>query len=244
VFQEWGIGVKSQHLTFAPSNSSALIEKLTHFPQYLVEFRYLHLSNRVKNEVVFKGEKALRTNEARLSELAAFTIARIQRNRESIVVCAARDLAEDQIGAWEIGNHQSRAALPAISSRKRDDNDLASYRFDHAASSSGELQSRSRTDSLSSAPLNTSSTSSSVSSRVLTSMLLRQRCCPRQLNRISFRPKAEFNVICEKCFAVGQVADISMPREIAVHFCLRSLSSLFNFGRINACTTISSRTSG
>src|SRR5205823_5881094 len=41
-----------------------------------------------------------------------------------------------------------------IGPRKRYDNDFAGYRFDHAASSSGEFQSRARTDSLSSAPLN------------------------------------------------------------------------------------------
>src|SRR5439155_5739672 len=55
-----------------------LIEKLTHFPQHLVEFRCLHLSNRVKNEVVFKCEKSLRTNEAWLAELSAFKVATIQ----------------------------------------------------------------------------------------------------------------------------------------------------------------------
>src|SRR4029077_13311675 len=64
------------------------IEKLAHFPQHLVEFRRLHLSNRVKNEVVFKCEKSLRTNEARLTEFAAFAIAIIQRNGESIVMRA------------------------------------------------------------------------------------------------------------------------------------------------------------
>jgi len=99
------------------------------------------------------SEKALRTNKARLTEFAAFTIAGIQRNGESIVVSAARDLAENQIRAWKILNHQSRSALSA-GSRKGNDNDFAGYRFDHAASSSGEFQSRARTDSLSSAPLN------------------------------------------------------------------------------------------
>jgi hypothetical protein len=39
----------------------------------------------------------------------------------------------------------------------RYDDDFASYRFAHAASSSGKFQSRARTDSLSSAPLNGSS---------------------------------------------------------------------------------------
>src|SRR5439155_4911259 len=67
---------------------------------------------------------------------------------------AAGDLAENQIFSWKIGNHQSRPALSAIGSRKRNDNDFAGYRFDHAASSSGEFQSRPRTDSLNSAPLN------------------------------------------------------------------------------------------
>src|SRR6266516_6311318 len=108
---------------------------------------------------MFNGEKSLRTNEARLTEFAAFTIAGIQRNGESIVMRAARDLAENQIRAWKIGNYQSGPALSAgnIDPRKRNDDDFAGYRFDHAASSPGEFQSRARTDSLSSAPLNDSS---------------------------------------------------------------------------------------
>jgi len=73
-------------------------------------------------------------------------------------VRAARDLAKNQIRAWKIGKHQSGPALSGgrISPRKRNDNDFAGYRFDHAASSSGEFQSRASTDSLSSAPLNPS----------------------------------------------------------------------------------------
>jgi len=80
----------------------------------------------------------------------------IQRNGESIGVRAARDLAENQVRAGKIGNHQSGPAF-SDGSRKRNDNDFAGYRFDHAASSSGEFQSRAKTDSLSSAPLNDSS---------------------------------------------------------------------------------------
>ncbi len=144
------------------------------FLKHLVEFRGVHLSNRVKNDVVFKCEKALRANEAWLTDFAAFTIAAIQRDGESVPVRAARDLAQNQIRAWKIGDNQSRAPLFAatISARKRNDNDFAGYRFDHAASSSGEFQSRPRTDSLSSAPLNDSSrafgaSSSPISSRVL-----------------------------------------------------------------------------
>jgi hypothetical protein len=85
---------------------------------------------------------------------------------------AARDLAENQIRAWKIGDHQSRPPFSAgsIGPRKRNNNDFAGYRFDHAASSSGEFQSRPRTDSLSSAPLNRSS---SVSSRLAWDLTLR-----------------------------------------------------------------------
>src|SRR5204862_7074230 len=82
--------------------------------------------------------------------------AAIQRNGESNPVPADGNLAENQVSAAKIGNHQSGTPLFAatISARKRNDNDFACYRFDHAASSSGEFQSRPRTDSLSSAPLN------------------------------------------------------------------------------------------
>src|SRR5713101_4515921 len=107
---------------------------------------------------MLKREKTLRTNEARHCELAAFKIGAIQRNRESVGMRAARDLAENQVRAGKIGNHQSGPSLSAgrIGPRKRNDNDFAGYRFDHAASSSGEFQSRASTDSLSSAPLNLS----------------------------------------------------------------------------------------
>jgi hypothetical protein len=107
----------------------------------------------VKNDPVINREKSLRTNEALLGELVAFKIGTIQRNGESIGVRAARDLAENQIRPWKIVDYQSRPALSAdgIGPRKRYDNNFAGYRFDHAASSSGEFQSRARIDSLSSA---------------------------------------------------------------------------------------------
>jgi hypothetical protein len=104
--------------------------------------------------MLFDGEKSLRPNEAGVIELAAFTIAFIQWNGEGIPVRAARDLAKNQIRAWKIGDDQCSPPLSAIASRERNDNDFAGYRFDHAVSSSGEFQSRPRTDSLSSAPLN------------------------------------------------------------------------------------------
>src|SRR5439155_4580279 len=119
--------------------------------------------------------KSLRANEARLPDFAAFTIGFIQRNGERIPVRAGRDLAQNQIRTWKIGNHQSGSPLfaAAISARKRNHNDFAGYRFDHAASSSGVFQSRPRTDSLSSAPLKGSSRVCSgdslpIDSRVLT----------------------------------------------------------------------------
>src|SRR5438034_3225348 len=117
---------------------------------------------------MFDAEKALRTDEARLRKLAAFKIAASQRNGESIGVRAAGDLAENQIFSWKIGNHQSRPAVSAIGVRKRDDNDFAGYRFDHAESSSGEFQSRPRTDSLNSAPLNAAFSSESFAPSALT----------------------------------------------------------------------------
>jgi len=50
--------------------------------------------------VVFDAEKPLRANVARLIDLATLKIATIQRDRETIEVHAAGDLAENQIGAW------------------------------------------------------------------------------------------------------------------------------------------------
>ena len=109
-------------------------------------------------------EKSLRTNEAGLTDLALFTIAVIQRNGESVPVCAAGDLAKNQIRAWKIGNDQSGAPFSAgrIRWRKRNGDNFTGYRFDHAASSSGEFQSRARTDSLISTPLKGSFSSESL----------------------------------------------------------------------------------
>src|SRR5262249_24963006 len=98
---------------------------------------------------------SLRTNKAWLTDLAALTIAVVQWYSESIPVRAARDLAENQICAWKISDHQCRPALPGrIVPREWNGDNFTGYRFDHAASSSGEFQSRPRTDSLSSTPLN------------------------------------------------------------------------------------------
>src|SRR5215211_29792 len=124
----------------------------------------------MKDDVLFDCEKPLRTNKARLRKLPAFEIAAGERNRESVGMRATRDLAENQIFTWEIGDHQCGSALSdgRIVPRKRNDNDFASYRFDHAASSSGEFQSRARTDSLSSAPLKALSSSGSFETSLLT----------------------------------------------------------------------------
>jgi hypothetical protein len=121
---------------------------------------------------MFNREKSLRPNKTRLIELAPLAIAFIQRDSKTIEVRAAGDLTDNQTGAWKIGNYKSRPALSATGLRKWNYNDFAGYRFDHAASSSDEFQSRLRTDSLSSAPLNASSVafdakSVSVGSRVL-----------------------------------------------------------------------------
>ena len=144
-------------------------EKSAHSLKYLVEFFGGYFSDRVKNDVLFDGEESLWTDEAGLTDFAAFTIAFIQRNSEGVPVRAASDLAQNQIRARKIGNHQSRPAVPAVGSGKRNDNDFAGYRFDHAPSSSGEFQSRARTDSLSSAPLNAAFSSESFESSGLIS---------------------------------------------------------------------------
>ena len=110
----------------------------------------------MKNDVLFDREQSLWTNKGGLIDFTAFTIAAVQRDGESIPVRATRDLTKNQISTWEIGNYQGGTSLSAatIRARKWNYDDFAGYRFDHAASSSGEFQSRPRTDSLSSAPLN------------------------------------------------------------------------------------------
>ena len=68
--------------------------------QNLVEFGFGDFSNLVKDDVVFDTEKSLRTNEAGLIDLTAFTIGFIKRDGKTIGMRAAGDLAEDQVRAW------------------------------------------------------------------------------------------------------------------------------------------------
>jgi len=49
---------------------------------------------------MFECEKPLRANVARLIDLAALTIATVQRDRKTIEVRAAGDLTENQVRAW------------------------------------------------------------------------------------------------------------------------------------------------
>jgi hypothetical protein len=150
----------NSHWLRASNQKIQLIEKLTHFPQHLVEFRGVHFSNRMKNDPAINCEKSLWTNEALVGKLSVFEIGTIQWNGESIVMRPGGDLAENQILAWKLVDYQSGPALSTggiIRPQKRYDNNFASYRFDHAASSCGEFQSSARTDSHSSAPLNASS---------------------------------------------------------------------------------------
>src|SRR6267378_4026984 len=151
---------------------------------------------------MFDREKTLRTNEARLTELAALKIAAIQRNGESIRMGAARDLAENQVRARKIGNHQSGPPLSAgrIGPRKRNGNDFAGYRFDHATSSSGEFQSRPRTDSLSSAPLNPAFSSESLEA---TSSWFDSRVFIKQSSHLSRRTRST-----QRNFSFAQRSDL------------------------------------
>jgi hypothetical protein len=74
----------------------------------------------VKNDVLFDGEQSLRSDKAGLIDFAAFAIAAVQRDGESIPVRATRDLTKNQISTWEIGNYQGGTSLSAatISARK------------------------------------------------------------------------------------------------------------------------------
>jgi hypothetical protein len=152
--------------------------------------------------VLFDGEKSLRANEAGLTDFAAFAVAGVQRDGESVPVRAACDLAENQISAWKIGNHQCRPTLSGgrIVSRKKYDNYFAGYRFDHAASSSGEFQSRPKTDSLSSAPLNPAFSSESLEA---TSFWFDSRVFIKQSSHLSRRTRST-----QRNFSFAQRSDL------------------------------------
>ena len=68
----------SASLPTRPEVASHLVyKKPAHSLEHLIEFVCVHLSDRVKNEVLFDAEKPLRANEARLIDLAPLTIAAI-----------------------------------------------------------------------------------------------------------------------------------------------------------------------
>jgi hypothetical protein len=136
-----------------------LIEKPSRFGQGLSELGSFHFSNPVKNDALLNGEKSLRTNEAWPSQMPLLEIASVQRRGEIIRPSARCDPTQNQIVAGKIDKCQSRSAFSRgqIGLREGNDDNFAGYRFAHAASSSGEFQSRARTDPLSSAPLNDSS---------------------------------------------------------------------------------------
>lgn len=98
-------------------------------------------------------EQPVWSNEAWMRKLSALEIGDVKWNGKAVSARARGDLAENQ------DQHERRSTFPdrKISLREWDDNDLASYRFAHAASSSGEFQSRVRTESVRAAPSNGSS---------------------------------------------------------------------------------------
>ena len=94
-----------------------------------------------------------------MGKLSALEIGSIKWNGKAVSTRSRGDLAENHVVARKIDHHEGRSAFPdrKISLREWDDDDFAGYRFTHAASSSGEFQSRVRTESLRAAPLNGSS---------------------------------------------------------------------------------------
>ena len=86
-------------------------QKRTRFLEYLVEFLGGHFCNGLKANALLHCEKSLRTNEGWLTDLPSFTIAVIQRHGKRIPVPTGRDLAENQIRAWKVGDHQRGPAL-------------------------------------------------------------------------------------------------------------------------------------
>ena len=67
--------------------------------------------------MLLDGEQSLWANKAGLTDFAAFAIAAVQRDGKRIPMRAARDLAENQISAGKIGNHQSRPAFSGSRNR-------------------------------------------------------------------------------------------------------------------------------
>jgi len=141
-----------------------------HLAQFGERFDELHLRQargRIEDHRLFNREQSIRSDVTPHFELAALEITRVERDRITIAVRLAGDLAEDQVVARQIDDNQCRPTLAQlqVGLRKGENHDLARYRFAHAASSSGVFQSRARTDSLASKPLNALSSDLSLKKR-------------------------------------------------------------------------------
>jgi hypothetical protein len=99
---------------------------------------------------VFDGEQAIGSDKAVQSPATVLEIGCDQWNGVGVGARLARDLAEDEIVPGQVGNHERWSAFAGlqVGLRKRQNNDLASYRLPHAVSSSGVFQSLPNADSL------------------------------------------------------------------------------------------------
>lgn len=139
-------------------STSRLRKQLSQFRQRFVEFRIGDSRSGIENHRLFNGEQAIRPDVAADVKLAALKIALVQIDRIGVAVCLAGDLAKDQVIAGQVDDYKCGAtlALLQIGLWKWQDDDVAGYRFAHAASSSGVFQSRASTASLANKPLNDS----------------------------------------------------------------------------------------
>jgi hypothetical protein len=151
-------GTRGEHPSLHTPNGSCSRKELAQFGERLAEFRLRQTGSRIEDHRLFDGEQAIRPDVTADTKLAALEFAGVHRDRVRVAVRLAGDLAQDQVIARQIDNDQRRPTLAQlqVGLRKRQNHYLAGYRFAHAASSSGVLQSRSRTDSLANSPLNAS----------------------------------------------------------------------------------------
>lgn len=150
-----------------PFTHNVSLKELAQLRQCFVKFYLGHLSSRIQNDRLLHGEQPIWPDETPHIELASLKIPTVEQDRIRVAMRLARDLAQDQVVPGKIDNDQRWAALSQleIGLRKWQNDNLAGYKFAHAASSSGVFQSRPRTDSLATNPLKVSPSNFSLKKR-------------------------------------------------------------------------------
>ena len=88
-----------------PDPNPILSKNHAHFRENLREFVFVQLPRGVKDDALLNRKETLRANDTRLSELPAFEISSVQRDREIVRSRTRCNLTKNQIVTRKIDNY-------------------------------------------------------------------------------------------------------------------------------------------